>query len=272
MWRMSTRLAPHDASAIVVRPSVTSVRGLLRRFGAPLGRKLLRYARLREASIRSWHSGNDLMADLAVRFLRANDIRGSYLEFGLYRGATFASFYHACRRYRFDVPMFGFDSFQGLPTAHGRDAAAGFRRYDEGYFSCSEDELRTELRGRRVPPGAYTVIPGFYERSLTPALYDRPGLRPAAVVMIDCFYYESTLAALQFVTPILQPGTLLLCNSYFRFKGHPRHGERGAVAEWCAQHRGVETTEYAKFGTAGLALILHPPDPTEASRSISPTR
>ena len=255
--RVSVRLASDQPSTAVARPAVSTVGGALRRLVVPFGRRFLKYVRLRDASMRSHHFGNEFMADLAVRFLNANEVRGSYLEFGLYRGATFASLYHAARRHRADIPMFGFDSFQGMPPAHGPDADAGFRRYAEGHFSCSEEELRTELRRRGVPPSAYTLIAGFYERTLRPALYDWPGLSPAAVVMIDCFYYESTLTALRFVAPILQNGTLLLCNSYFRFKGHPRHGERGAIAEWLAEHADLETTEYAKFGTAGVALIVH---------------
>jgi len=254
---VSVRLASDRVPAAVARPPVSTLRGALRRLVVPFGRRFLKYVRLRDASIRSHHFGNEFMADLAVRFLNANEIRGSYLEFGLYRGATFASLYHAARRHRTDIPMFGFDSFQGMPVARGPDADTGFRRYAEGHFSCSEEELRTELRHRRVPSIAYTLIPGFYESTLCPTLYQRPGLRPAAIVMIDCFYYESTIAALRFLTPVLQNGTLLLCNSYFRFKGHPQHGERGAVAAWLAAHPEIETTEYAKFGTAGVALIIH---------------
>jgi len=153
--------------------------------------------------------------------------------------------------------MFGFDSFQGLPTARGADADVGFRRYAEGYFACTEAEARLELRRRRVPPAAYTLVPGFYEHSLTPALYERPGLVPSALVLIDCFYCESTRLALEFITPTLQSGTVLVCNSYFRFKAHPSHGERGALADWARQHPTLMLTEYAKFGTCGLACIVH---------------
>jgi hypothetical protein len=50
---------------------------------------------------------------------------------------------------------------------------------------------------------------------------------------------------------------VLLCNSYFRFKAHPEHGERGAIAEWASRHPMVALTEYAKFGTTGVAYIVH---------------
>jgi Macrocin-O-methyltransferase (TylF) len=233
---------------------VTSLRRLL----APFARRVLKHVLLRDPSIRSPHFGGEQMANLAAQFLQTNEIRGSYLEFGVYRGSTFAQFYHAFRRHRLDVPMFGFDSFQGLPSAGDVDADPGFRRYAEGYFACSEAELRVELGHRRVPPDAYTLIAGFYEDSLAPALYERPGLSPAAIVFLDCFYYQSTRAALRFVTPALQDGTVLMCNSYFRFKAHPDHGERGALAEWCRQHPTIGLTEYAKFGTTGIAFVAHP--------------
>lgn len=254
---MSVRLALQRLPAAAPRRSATRLRTALRDLMAPLGRHLLKYVVLRAPSIRSPHFGGEEMADLAARFLKTNEIRGSYLEFGLYRGSAFAQFYHAFRRHRLDVPMFGFDSFQGLPTARGADADAGFRRYAEGYFACTEAEVQSELRRRRVPAAAYTLIPGFYQHSLRPALYDRPGLAPSALVLVDCFYYESTRLALRFITPTLQDGTVLMCNSYFRFKAHPDHGERGAVAEWARQHPTVALTEYAKFGTTGLAYIVH---------------
>jgi hypothetical protein len=244
----------------------TAVRTLV----SPLARNLLKYVLLRAPSLRSPHFGAEEMADLAVRFLETNEIHGSYLEFGLYRGAAFAHVYHAQRRHRLGLPMFGFDSFAGMPVAHGADADPAFRRYDAGYFSCSEDEVRAELRRRRVPAQAYTLVPGFYDDSLHPSLYEQPGLTPAAMILIDCFYYESTRQALRFITPTLQNGTVLMCNSYFRFKAHPDYGERGAVTDWMRHTPAVALTEYAKFGTTGIAYIVHLLAPS-SMHSGSPT-
>ena len=267
---MSVRLAFRSLPAAQPRRRAVRLRPAVRGLVAPLGRHLLKYVVLRAPSMRSPHFGGEEMADLAARFLKTNEIRGSYLEFGLYRGSAFAQFYQAFRRHRLDVPMFGFDSFQGLPPARGADADAGFRRYAEGYFACSEAEVRSELRRRRVPASAYTLVPGFYQNSLRPALYERPGLVPSALVLVDCFYYESTRLALRFVTPTLQNGTVLMCNSYYRFKAHPDYGERGAVAEWARQHPTLALTEFAKFGTTGLAYIVHPPA-SVSTRSELPT-
>ena len=233
-------------------------RGALYRLVAPVARNVLKHVLLRDPSIRSQHFGAEQMADLAARFLQANAIQGSYLEFGLYRGAAFAHAHRAFRRHKLRIPMVGFDSFVGMPRARGADAHPGYRPYAEGHFSCSEAELRHELDRRRVPADAYTLIAGFYEQSLRPELYELPGLAPCAIVLVDCFYDDSTRSALQFITPILQNGSVLILNSYFRFKGHPDHGERGALEAWCREHPGVRLTEYAKFGTAGISFIVHP--------------
>jgi hypothetical protein len=267
--RVSVRLAFDRLPVTAPRRSAARLRRAVRSVMAPLGRNLLKYVVLRAPSMRSPHFGGEEMADLAVRFLQTNEIRGSYLEFGVFRGAAFAQYYHALRRHRLDLPMFGFDSFQGLPTARGADADAGFRRYDEGYFACTEPEVRSELHRRRVPERAYTLVPGFYQHSLQPTLYDTPGLAPSALVLIDCFYHESTRLALDFITPTLQDGTVLMCNSYFRFKAHPDHGERGAVAEWMRQHPTVALTEYAKFGTTGIAYVVHLAPPAKPE-SLTP--
>jgi hypothetical protein len=267
---MSVRLAFQRLPVAAPRRSASRLRTAVRSLVAPLGRRLVKFAS-QTPSLRSPHFGVEAMADLTARFLKTNEVCGSYLEFGLYRGSAFAQFYHAFRRHRLDVPMFGFDSFEGLPKGRGADADPGFRRYAEGYFACSEAEVRSELHRQHVPASAYTLIPGFYERSLQAALYDRSGLAPSALVLVDCFYYESTRLALDFITPTLQNGTVLMCNSYFRFKADPDHGERGALAEWASQHPEVALTEYAKFGTTGLAYIVHLQD-SLATRRPSSTR
>ena len=257
-----TELVMTDRPSEAPAHSPPARRGVLRQLVAPVARRVarnvLKHVLLRDPSIRSQHFGAEQMADLAARFAKANAIHGSYLEFGLYRGAAFAHAYRAFRRHRLRIPMFGFDSFVGMPRARGADADPGYRPYAEGHFSCSEAEVRGELDRRRVPADAYTLIAGFYEHSLRPKLYDLPGLAPAAIVLVDCFYYDSTRTALQFSTPILQNGSLLILNSYYRFKGHPDHGERGALEAWCRAHPAIRLTEYAKFGTAGIAFIAHP--------------
>src|SRR5687767_15892343 len=100
---MSVRLAFRRVPAVAPRRSAsrlcTALRGLVR----PLGRELLKYVVLRAPSMRSPHFGGEEMADLAARFLKPNELGGSYLVFCLYRGSAFEQFYLTFRRHWLEV-------------------------------------------------------------------------------------------------------------------------------------------------------------------------
>jgi hypothetical protein len=222
-----------------------------------LARNLVKYVLLRDVSIRSARFGRELMMDLAVRFVKENQIPGAYLEFGVFRGSTFAQAYHTFRRHRLRVPMYAFDSFQGLPAPRGPDAAPGYSCFKRGQFSCSERNFVDELTGRWVPRSTYTVVPGFYRDILTPQTLRQLGLTQAALVWIDCALYESAESAMRFVAPILQDGAVLVFTSFLRFRAQPVLGERGALLDFLDEHPRVHVTEYAKFGTTGQAFIAN---------------
>jgi hypothetical protein len=222
-----------------------------------LGRNLVKYRLLGDVSARSDRFGRAHMADLATRFIDANRIDGAYLEFGVWRGSTFAQFYHAFRRRRLSRPMYAFDSFQGLPEPAGVDALAGYEPFRAGQFGCSALEFVAELRGRWVPESAYTIVAGYYADTLRPELYDKLGLDRAALVWIDCVLYESARSVLEWIRPLLQDGTVVMFNDFYRFKGHPEMGERRALAEFLAVNPGILVTEYAKFASVGQAFLVH---------------
>lgn len=231
---------------------MSALRPLLR-----LGRNVLKYRLLHDTSIRSDRFGREHMADLATRFVKDSGIGGSYLEFGVWRGSTFAQFYHAFRRHRLDVAMYGFDSFEGLPAPVGVDARPAGEPFRAGQFRCSEPEFRAELSARWVPESAYRVVAGFYQDTLRPDLYATLELDRAALVWIDCVLYESARAALEFIRPLLQDGTVLMFNDFYRFRGHPGRGERKALGEFLAANPAVGITDYARFSSVGQAFIVH---------------
>jgi hypothetical protein len=221
------------------------------------GRNLVKYRLLADASIRSDRFGREHMADLAARFVKNNGVEGSYLEFGVWRGSTFAQFYHTFRRHRLDVPMYAFDSFQGLPEPAGDDALAGYEPFRAGQFGCSTLEFTAEMRGRWVPESGYTMVAGFYGDTLRPELAEKLGLDRAALVWIDCVLYESARCVLEFIRPLLQNGTVLMFNDFYRFKGHPALGERKALGELLAAHPTLHLTDYARFASVGQAFLVH---------------
>jgi O-methyltransferase len=224
-------------------------------------RNVVKYRMLADVSIRSDRFGREHMADLAARFAKNNLVEGAYLEFGVWRGSTFAQFYHAFRRHGLGMPMYAFDSFAGLPEPAGVDALGGYEPFHAGQFGCSALEFAAELKRRWVPETAYTIVAGFYEQTLRPELYDKLGLDRAALVWIDCVLYESARSVLEFVRPLLQNGSLLMFNDFYRFKGHPALGERKALSEFLAAHPDILVTEYAKFASVGQTYLVHTSTP-----------
>lgn len=190
-----------------------------------------------------------------------HSVEGDYLEFGVSVGRTFvAAWEHAQRAGLADMRFFAFDSFQGLPEARGVDAA-GFQHADfgPGSYACSAEEFRAILRARRIDLTRVTLVPGWYADVLTPATAAGLPLKKAAVVWIDCDFYESTVTVLDFVTPYVQEGTLLVFDDWFCFRGDPERGEQRAFREWLERNPTIRATELLRFGWHGTSFILRGP-------------
>jgi hypothetical protein len=205
--------------------------------------------------------GSDLAAKLAIRWcVRAQWAPGDYLEFGTFRGESLVAFVHAAEAHGLDdMRFFGFDSFEGLPEtptcppARSTDSEASFVA---GNYACSQEELTQILKKNDVDMAKVTLVPGFYDQSLTPELKKSLPIERAAVVNIDCDLYESTVDVLAFVTSYLRDGTLLLFDDWLAFAGHPLRGERRACREWLERNPDIHLTEYFKYTHSGVAFIV----------------
>ena len=72
---------------------------------------------------------NARMIETAFGFIHNNGIKGDYLEFGVFRGRTFAEAWNAARRYgRQKMHFYAFDSFTGLPELSDKDNGGAFRQ------------------------------------------------------------------------------------------------------------------------------------------------
>lgn len=207
----------------------------------------------------------------AASFITWNQVEGDYLEFGVYRGDSFARAYTAilghrerharlmpnatpeyrawqARRPRF----FAFDSFEGLPESSEKQVD-----YGTGAYGCSEAQFRANIVAQGVNPSDVVTVPGFYDRSLTDDVKIRHGLRRAAMAMIDCDLYESTVPVLNFLTDIVGQGTVLIFHDWFRFQGDPNAGEQRACREWLAANPQIELIEYWREGPQAVSFLVN---------------
>lgn len=90
------------------------------------------------------------------------------------------------------------------------------------------------------------VVPGWFSDTLTETTRAKLGTMLAAIVNIDCDLHEAARQALEFVTPLLQDGTVVLFDDWLAFRGNPNRGEQRACREWLAAHPEWSLTPFHK--------------------------
>jgi O-methyltransferase len=165
----------------------------------------------------------------ALEYAKNSGVAGDYYEFGLYAGSSFHHAQQEAVRLGLGTMHFwGFDSFQGLPDVAQED---GIAKFPAGHYCCDLATV-TALHDRfGVDWRRVHLIDGWYDDTLTETLASDRGMAKAAVVVVDCDMYASTLPVLRFITPLLQHGTVLI------FDDWGFGGERKAFLEWLIAHR-----------------------------------
>jgi hypothetical protein len=220
---------------------------------------------------------NNTIVYKAASFIAADKIEGDYLEFGVFRGGSFVTAYISLLEAfnRASTPgiwnteqdcversalwnrmrFFAFDSFEGLPTPSGVDAQS--RDFVEGKFSCTEDEFKKIISARGVPLDKVTTVPGWFNESLNRDTLEKHNIRKAAVVYVDCDLYESAKSVLDFITPLLVDGSIIIFDDWYNFNGDPDLGEQKAYGEWLKMHPDIKLTQYHKEGPWKNSFIVH---------------
>ena len=206
------------------------------------------------------------MLKTATDFISAHGIEGDYLEFGVYEGTTFQSAYHIADRAGLNKMHFiAFDSFEGLPRPESIDVDPG-QPFEEGAYSCSEEEFKEKMKEGGVDASRVKIVKGWFDTSLTPE--KRNEIKKAAIIWIDCDLYLSTVPVLEFITPLLQDGTVIVFDDWFCYRADPDKGEQRACREWLAKNPQIKLVEYHNFAWHGKSFIVSVKE--TASRSSSP--
>ncbi|HTQ47130.1 MAG TPA: TylF/MycF/NovP-related O-methyltransferase [Polyangiaceae bacterium] len=195
---------------------------------------------------------------LIAFYVLAQRFRGMYLEFGVGAGRSAVAAMRANRRYNPEGidRFFLFDSFEGLPALEGRDE--GSKVFQQGQYAFSVTDVRAKLEKHGVWDEArVTFVPGFFEQSLPAFDLARFGGRFAPIVHVDVDLHASARQVLDFVTPLLRQGSVILFDDWNVFDASWQKGERAAAREWLVAHPGYNLESYAKYGFHGEAFIVH---------------
>lgn len=195
------------------------------------------------------------MLNKAFTFAMASKVPGDYLEFGVYNGATFSLAYHNAVLRSFAGRFIAFDSFQGLPE-YSKDYELPSNVFLGGLYATTESTFLKYISSKGVDLDRVSVVSGWFKDTLTGKQKDSLGLEQAAVIMIDCDLYESTVPILEFITDILVPGSIIMFDDWYLYEGNPKYGVQAAFNEWAQQHPELQFIEYHKFGWHGNSFIV----------------
>ncbi len=203
----------------------------------------------------------------AIEFVAKSDLRGDVFEFGCFAGQSMAAFYAAEAAFQtptkghFIDHYYAFDSFEGMPVGGPADELEGYDLSGgtlvPGGYACSEDQFLENLAKEGVDLSHVTTVKGFYDVSLKdPKVHELVAGSKCAILHIDCDFEVSATDALNFATPYLQDGTIVLFDDYFLFRGRPDKGVRASFEAWLP-NSGYTMTPYFTYSWAGAAFILH---------------
>lgn len=197
------------------------------------------------------------LAKTVMEFIAYSNLEGDYLEFGVFEGAHLTASYHFAKLNKLDsMRFFAFDSFQGLPEITGLDVSAP-PQFKEGEFSCDAESFQRITARNGVARDSLKLIPGWFNETLNEATGRQLALEKAAVVWIDCDFYESTVPVLDFIADYVQDGTVLIFDDWFCFNGNPQYGQQRAFREWLLKNPSITASEYYKYSWSGMSFLLH---------------
>jgi O-methyltransferase len=207
-------------------------------------------------SLLSLHYENTKILAPTFAYARSEQIEGDYAEFGVWTGRTFVEAWRAGNAFPVEDRRFvAFDSFEGLPEVEGADDTG---RWAAGEFSADRKGFEARLRRAGVPKEQVHIVEGFFDATL--AAPERIPLEKVAIAWVDCDLYSSTVPVLDYLTPRLSQGAILIFDDWFCFKGDPQKGEARACAEWLERNPQITLVPWRQYNFAGQAFIVRRAD------------
>lgn len=171
---------------------------------------------------------------------------GAYLEFGVYNGTSLVCMYRALEATGLHhVRLVGFDSFQGFPpTAATEDGG----RWQPGRCHSTQEFTTAVLHYEGVDVSKVTLVPGWFNETLTNKTARDLGIEKASVIMIDCDLYSSAREALEFCAPLIQDEALILFDDWHaRTLEGKNMGERRAFVEFLRRRPCFTAVPFGKY-------------------------
>jgi hypothetical protein len=182
-------------------------------------------------------------------YKRIEDVEGAFLEFGVFKGASFLRFItfseifagskSASRKF------FGFDSFEKFPRDDLKLSSDNdfISRFEEASGDPISDTVLNEIISNKQfkNPSNIKLVKGNVFESLPKFLSENPDLKIAAL-HLDMDVYEPTKFCLDELFPRLEHNGIIICDDYNQVEGATI-----AFDEFANEFgRKIEQTEFSK--------------------------
>ena len=207
----------------------------------------------------SKHADEEIL-EKNFQFVNHSQLAGDYLEFGVWKGRSFGRAYNiwkynfARKQNLLGMRFCAFDSFAGLPELSVIDKQTG--EFKKGDYACDQTTFKKTLLKNGIDFKRVEIIDGWYDQSLNLDAKKKHQLKKAAVIWVDCDLYASTVSVLNFITDLVQDGTVIIFDDWFAFRGHPDRGEQKAFQEWLERNPQIKAVEWQKTNWRSNSFIL----------------
>ena len=194
-----------------------------------------------------------------IVFLNSSERQeGDYLEFGVYTGSSFC---HAIRCFKecetFNpkqnlTNFFGFDSFEGFGELNENDKHPF---YIDQNFQTKYNDVKKRVAKAISNWSKAVLIKGFFNDTLSVAPKDY-GIKKARIVFIDSDTYSSAKYAFDFIKEIVTPGTHIILDDFYNYRGNPNKGIASAFNEFITNSK-YSYRKILDYGVGGIAVVLH---------------
>lgn len=172
---------------------------------------------------------------------------GTFLEFGVYGGRTFEYLAIQILDKSPQSKLYGFDSWKGLPK---ETLGVWFpERHSKGKMAtpaCAVVRKLSELNIKVGQDDRFHLISGFFCNSLTHKL--QATINNLIFVNVDVDIHSSTIELLEFITPLVQIGTVIFLDNWADPNDckirNDKWGEHLAFEQWLEKNPSIKVSEH----------------------------
>lgn len=197
------------------------------------------------------------MFSMAARWAAAARFKNpTYIEFGTLEGRTTTFAWHYMRHIP-NMRFVAFDSFAGIRGTIDSEEYL----FPEGSFYANHETFMHNMNVCGVDLDRLeTVKCDISDLADNPGIAAGIDLGTPAVINIDVDVYAPALSALEFLSPHMRQGSLILMDDYDSMRASNKAGERMALREWLANNPHFEAEEWRSYGAWGRSFIVHTAD------------